>query len=257
MLCAAAGLPVRRADEVLEVVGLVSLRDERLGTLSRGMDRRLGLACALLCDPHTLVLDDPADGLTAREIRWLHAMLRAHASQGARSCTPLPTPRKPRAPPTASSRWSRAGSSQTRRPPSSPAPGSAPGSPSAARTPHASPPCSPRRPAPDSAPSKSCAREATGSPCTAVPAPTSARPRSATASSCINSPMRSGTWGPARRPYPRRNRKPPANRPRSRPIVHRTCRDRPRTLRRRLSRRWTPGMHRRRRSTPGTPRERR
>ncbi|WP_328501336.1 ATP-binding cassette domain-containing protein [Streptomyces sp. NBC_00457] len=82
MLCAAAGLPVRRADEVLEVVGLVSLRDERLGTLSRGMDRRLGLACALLCDPHTLVLDDPADGLTAREIRWLHAMLRAHASQG-------------------------------------------------------------------------------------------------------------------------------------------------------------------------------
>ncbi|MGP4009178.1 ATP-binding cassette domain-containing protein [Streptomyces sp. 4N124] len=82
MLCAAAGLPVRRADEVLEVVGLVSLRDERLGTLSRGMDRRLGLACALLSDPHTLVLDEPADGLTAREIRWLHAMLRAYASQG-------------------------------------------------------------------------------------------------------------------------------------------------------------------------------
>ncbi|WP_308286753.1 ABC transporter ATP-binding protein, partial [Streptomyces griseorubiginosus] len=82
MLCAAAGVPVRRADEVLEVVGLVSLRDERLGTLSRGMDRRLGLACALLADPHTLVLDDPADGLSARESRWLHSMLRAHATQG-------------------------------------------------------------------------------------------------------------------------------------------------------------------------------
>ncbi|MFI9345127.1 ATP-binding cassette domain-containing protein [Streptomyces sp. NPDC052773] len=82
MLCAAAGVPVRRADEVLEAVGLVSLRDERLGTLSRGMDRRLGLACALLADPHTLVLDDPADGLTARESRWLHGMLRAHATQG-------------------------------------------------------------------------------------------------------------------------------------------------------------------------------
>ncbi len=82
MLCAAAGVPVRRADEVLETVGLVSLRDERLGTLSRGMDRRLGLACALLADPHTLLLDDPADGLSARESRWLYGMLRAHAAQG-------------------------------------------------------------------------------------------------------------------------------------------------------------------------------
>ncbi|MEU9323613.1 ATP-binding cassette domain-containing protein [Streptomyces canus] len=82
MLCAAAGVPVRRADEMLEVVGLVSLRDERLGTLSRGMDRRLGLACALLPDPHTLVLDDPAEGLSTRESHWLHGMLRAHAAQG-------------------------------------------------------------------------------------------------------------------------------------------------------------------------------
>ncbi|MFJ3622544.1 ATP-binding cassette domain-containing protein [Streptomyces iakyrus] len=82
MLCAAAGVPVRRADEVLEAVGLVSLRDERLGTLSRGMDRRLGLACVLLADPHTLVLDDPAGGLSTRESTWLHDMLRAHAAQG-------------------------------------------------------------------------------------------------------------------------------------------------------------------------------
>ncbi|MFF4059031.1 ATP-binding cassette domain-containing protein [Streptomyces sp. NPDC001668] len=82
MLCAAAGVPVRRADEVLEAVGLVSLRDERLGILSRGMDRRLGLACALLPDPHTLVLDAPAEGLSARESHWLHGMLRAHAAQG-------------------------------------------------------------------------------------------------------------------------------------------------------------------------------
>ncbi|MGW0769569.1 ATP-binding cassette domain-containing protein [Streptomyces sp. NPDC002676] len=82
MLSAAAGVPARRADEVLEVVGLVSLREERLGTLSRGMDRRLGLACALLPDPHTLVLDEPAYGLSAREAAWLHGMLRAHAAQG-------------------------------------------------------------------------------------------------------------------------------------------------------------------------------
>ncbi|MFJ7103251.1 MULTISPECIES: ABC transporter ATP-binding protein [Streptomyces] len=82
MLCAASGLPARRADEVLEAVGLVSLRDERLGTLSRGMDRRLGLACALLPDPHTLVLDDPARGLAVAERRWLYDMLREHAAQG-------------------------------------------------------------------------------------------------------------------------------------------------------------------------------
>ncbi|MFH8765324.1 ATP-binding cassette domain-containing protein [Streptomyces althioticus] len=82
MLCAASGVPARRADEVLEAVGLVSLRDERLGTLSRGMDRRLGLACALLPDPHTLVLDDPARGLAVGERRWLHDMLREHAAQG-------------------------------------------------------------------------------------------------------------------------------------------------------------------------------
>ncbi|MGZ0233684.1 ATP-binding cassette domain-containing protein [Streptomyces sp. CPS1] len=82
MLCAASGVPARRADELLEAVGLVSFREERLGTLSRGMDRRLGLACALLPDPHTLVLDDPARGLCAREAQWLHDMLRAHADQG-------------------------------------------------------------------------------------------------------------------------------------------------------------------------------
>ncbi|WP_217552976.1 ATP-binding cassette domain-containing protein [Streptomyces sp. GbtcB6] len=82
MLCAATGVPARRADEVLEAVGLVSLREERLGTLSHGMDRRLGLACALLPDPHTLVLDEPTDGLPTREAHWMHRMLREHAAQG-------------------------------------------------------------------------------------------------------------------------------------------------------------------------------
>ncbi|MEV8597018.1 ATP-binding cassette domain-containing protein [Streptomyces sp. NPDC052012] len=82
MLCAATGVPVRRADEVLEAIGLVSLRDERLGTLSRGLNRRLGLACALLADPHTLVLDNPAHGLSVRENRWLYGLLRTYAAQG-------------------------------------------------------------------------------------------------------------------------------------------------------------------------------
>ncbi|WP_018547361.1 ATP-binding cassette domain-containing protein [Streptomyces sp. LaPpAH-108] len=82
MLCAATGVPARRADEVLEAVGIVSLREERLGTLSRGMDRRLGLACALLPDPHTLVLDEPTADLAPAEARWTHTALRAYADQG-------------------------------------------------------------------------------------------------------------------------------------------------------------------------------
>lgn len=82
MLCAAAGVTVRRADEIIEAVGLAALRDERLGALARGMDRRLGLACAMLPDPHTLVLDEPVDGLSAREARWMYGMLHAHAARG-------------------------------------------------------------------------------------------------------------------------------------------------------------------------------
>ncbi|MFC8229353.1 ATP-binding cassette domain-containing protein [Streptomyces sp. NPDC057287] len=82
MLCAAAGVPASRADELLEVVGLAALGDQRIGTLSAGMDRRLGLASVLLGDPHTLVLDEPTDGLSPRERSWLHGLLRAHAAEG-------------------------------------------------------------------------------------------------------------------------------------------------------------------------------
>ncbi|MDT0320674.1 ABC transporter ATP-binding protein [Streptomyces millisiae] len=82
MLSAAAGVPVGRADEMLEEVGLGGLAEHRLGTLSRGMDRRLGLAVALLGDPHTLVLDDPSLGLGPRETAWLHGLLRGYAARG-------------------------------------------------------------------------------------------------------------------------------------------------------------------------------
>jgi len=82
MLCAAAGVPASRADELLEVVGLAGLGDQRIRTLSVGMDRRLGLASALLGDPHTLVLDEPTKGLSPRERSWLHGLFRAHAAEG-------------------------------------------------------------------------------------------------------------------------------------------------------------------------------
>ncbi|MGK5546472.1 ABC transporter ATP-binding protein [Streptomyces sp. URMC 127] len=82
MLSAAAGVPAERADDVLEVVGLTGLAGQRLGDFSLGMDRRLGLAAALLGDPHTLVLDEPAHELSPRETAWLHGMLRAYADHG-------------------------------------------------------------------------------------------------------------------------------------------------------------------------------
>ncbi|MCX4587875.1 ATP-binding cassette domain-containing protein [Streptomyces sp. NBC_01481] len=82
MLCAAAGVPASRADEMLEAVGLAGLGGERLGTLSLGMDRRLGLASALLGDPQTLILDEPTKGLSPQENSWMYGLLRAHAAHG-------------------------------------------------------------------------------------------------------------------------------------------------------------------------------
>lgn len=82
MLCAAAGVPATRADTMLEVVGVEGLRHERLGSLSLGMERRVALAAALLADPCTLLLDEPAAGLSPRERSWLYGLLRGHAALG-------------------------------------------------------------------------------------------------------------------------------------------------------------------------------
>ncbi|WP_199896847.1 ATP-binding cassette domain-containing protein [Streptomyces niger] len=82
MLTAAAGVPPDRAEDVLEAVGLSDLGEQRLGEFSRGMDRRLGMAAALLGDPHTLLLDEPADEVSPREAAWLYGLLRGFAAQG-------------------------------------------------------------------------------------------------------------------------------------------------------------------------------
>ncbi|MGW4159981.1 ABC transporter ATP-binding protein [Streptomyces sp. NPDC004788] len=82
MLCAAVGVPGVRADDMLRTVGLIGVHDQRIGTLPLGMDRRLGLASALLGDPHALLLDEPGAGLSVRESAWLYELLRTHAEEG-------------------------------------------------------------------------------------------------------------------------------------------------------------------------------
>lgn len=82
MLAAASGLPRRRVDDVLAAVGLSAVGRKRPRTFSLGMNQRLGLAAALLGDPHTLILDEPANGLDPHGIQWLRGLLKSLAAEG-------------------------------------------------------------------------------------------------------------------------------------------------------------------------------
>ncbi|MFE0039627.1 ATP-binding cassette domain-containing protein [Streptomyces sp. NPDC059015] len=82
MLAKGAGLPVSRADEVLDRVGLTSVATARPKGFSLGMCQRLGLAAALLGDPDTLILDEPANGLDPQGIHWLREFLTQYVAVG-------------------------------------------------------------------------------------------------------------------------------------------------------------------------------
>jgi ABC-2 type transport system ATP-binding protein len=82
MLAAANDIPDGRVDEVLGMVGLSDVAGKKPGTFSLGMGQRLGLAAALLGNPHTLILDEPANGLDPQGIRWMRDLLKALASEG-------------------------------------------------------------------------------------------------------------------------------------------------------------------------------
>ncbi|WP_091531591.1 ABC transporter ATP-binding protein [Microlunatus soli] len=85
--CLTMGLPMRRVDEVLDLVGLTRAESRRrVRSYSLGMRQRLGLANALLGDPAVLILDEPANGLDPQGQRWLGELLRERAGQG---CTVL------------------------------------------------------------------------------------------------------------------------------------------------------------------------
>jgi ABC-2 type transport system ATP-binding protein len=80
--CRVTGLPLDRADEVLELVGLDDAARRTVRGYSLGMRQRLGLAHALLGDPRVLILDEPANGLDPEGIVWLRVLLKDLAAQG-------------------------------------------------------------------------------------------------------------------------------------------------------------------------------
>jgi ABC-2 type transport system ATP-binding protein len=76
------GLPDRRVDEVLEMVGLSAVARKRAGGFSLGMTQRLGIAAAMLGNPRVLMLDEPVNGLDPEGIRWVRTFMKQFAADG-------------------------------------------------------------------------------------------------------------------------------------------------------------------------------
>src|SRR5215217_5727146 len=84
LLCLAqlSGIPARRVDEVLGVVGLQDVAKKRSKGFSLGMGQRLGIAAALLGDPQVLLFDEPVNGLDPEGILWVRNLMKALAAEG-------------------------------------------------------------------------------------------------------------------------------------------------------------------------------
>jgi ABC-2 type transport system ATP-binding protein len=76
------GIPRSRVEEVIELVGLREVARKRVGGFSLGMGQRLGVAAALLGDPATVILDEPANGLDPEGIHWIRNLLKRLAAEG-------------------------------------------------------------------------------------------------------------------------------------------------------------------------------
>lgn len=76
--------PVRknRIDTLLEMVGLAGMGNRRIGTFSKGMMRRIGLAQALINDPDLLILDEPTSGMDPIGTRQIKDLLLELARRG-------------------------------------------------------------------------------------------------------------------------------------------------------------------------------
>ena len=75
------GLPSRRVDEVLDLVGLREVARKRVRGYSMGMGQRVGIAAALLGDPSVLMLDEPVNGLDPEGILWVRNLMKSLAAQ--------------------------------------------------------------------------------------------------------------------------------------------------------------------------------
>jgi ABC-2 type transport system ATP-binding protein len=76
------GVGTARVRELIEMVGLGSVARKRAGTFSLGMGQRLGIASALLCDPRTVMFDEPVNGLDVEGIQWVRGLLKRLAAEG-------------------------------------------------------------------------------------------------------------------------------------------------------------------------------
>ena len=73
---------IRRIDMLLEMVGLKSAAYRRVGEYSKGMQRRIGLAQALINDPDLLILDEPTSGLDPIGTRQFKDLIRTLVHRG-------------------------------------------------------------------------------------------------------------------------------------------------------------------------------
>lgn len=81
-LAATHGIPRSRVQDVVELTGLGGVADKRVGGFSLGMGQRLGIAAALIGDPHTVVLDEPVNGLDPEGVVWVRHLAKYLASEG-------------------------------------------------------------------------------------------------------------------------------------------------------------------------------
>ena len=74
--------PSRRADALLDLVGLLPRARDRVGTFSGGMQRRLNLAAALVHDPPLLLLDEPTAGVDPQSRSAILEVVQGLAARG-------------------------------------------------------------------------------------------------------------------------------------------------------------------------------
>jgi ABC-2 type transport system ATP-binding protein len=78
----AKGERARRSEQLLEMVGLSQTQTRTVGEFSKGMQRRIGLAQALINDPDLVLLDEPTSGLDPIGCREVKDLILALARRG-------------------------------------------------------------------------------------------------------------------------------------------------------------------------------